>query len=180
MRDVRYLWPAFVVLVSALEGAAACSEPFAGEPPVQTGTKVRLLAPEVVDQRIQGTVVESNPESMVVGTEARQRLTVPWRAITRLEVTTGRRSHALKGFAIGAGAGVALSVVLPKCVNEGCTSEIGFDSTFALLYGLGGGAWGALIGAMVKTDEWSSVPLRVAVAPTPGRGVRVLTSFSVR
>jgi hypothetical protein len=177
---MQYLWPALVILASAFPGVAAWSEPIAAEAPVRVGTKVRLVAPEVVGQRIQGTVVETNLESLVVGTEGQRHLTVPWRAITRLEVSTRRHSHTRKGLVIGAGAGVALSVVLPKCVNEGCTSDVSFDPTFALLYGLGGSMWGALIGAMVKTDEWSSVPLGVAVTPTPGRGVRVLISISVR
>ena len=179
-RSGQYLWSSFFVLASAFLGAAAWSEPIAAAEPVPVGTKVRLLAPDVVSQRIQGTVVESNLESVVVGTEGQGRLTVPWQAITRLEVSAGQHSHTRKGFFIGAGAGAALSVVLPKCVNEGCTSDAGFDATFAVLYGLSGGACGALIGTMVKTDKWNSVPVRVAVAPTPGRGIRVVMSVTLR
>ena len=180
MRGVQYIWPSLVMMAFAVQGAAAWSEPIAEEVPVAAGTKVRLLAPDVVAERIQGTVVETNQESLVVSTEGQPRLAVPWRAITRLEVSTRQHSHTRKGLLIGAAAGAVLSVVLPKCVNEGCTSDASFDPTFAVLYGLGGGMWGALIGAMVKTDEWNSVPVRVAVAPTPGRGVRVVMSISIR
>jgi hypothetical protein len=138
------------------------------------------LAPDVRAGRIQGTVVETNHDFLVVGTGRQPRLAVPWRAITRLEVSTRRHSHGRTGFLIGAAAGAALSVVLPKCVNEGCTSQAGFDPTFAVLYGLNGALCGALIGAMVKTDEWNSLPLHVAVTPTPARGVRVAISVRVR
>jgi hypothetical protein len=45
----------------------------------------------------------------------------------------------------------------PKCVNEGYASDVGFDP-----------------------DEWRSVPLRIAVAPMPGCGVRVVVAVGPR
>lgn len=179
-RSGRFLHVALLVTTPAVLGAANGSDPPAAAEPVSLGARVRLFAPGVASQVVQGVVVESNPESVVVGTEGQGRLTVPWRAITRLEVSSGERSNATKGFLIGVGAGAALSVVLPKCDNEGCSSDAGFDATFAIAYGLIGGAIGKIIGSQVKSEKWRPVPVGVAVAPTRGRGIRVVVSINLR
>lgn len=83
---------------------------------------------------------------------------------------------------IGAAAGAALSVVLPKCVNEGCVSGASFDPTFAVLYAFGGAMWGGLIGTAVKTESWRAVALesvRVGLVPTAGRGIGIGVSVDV-
>jgi hypothetical protein len=178
MESAEVLWPALVVMAVLVPGALA-AEDQEHLSLVTVGSRVRLLAPEISGQRLQGTVAEIGAESLTVDTDGHQRLGVPRRAITRLEVSTGQARHTLHGLAIGAGTGAVLSVVLPKCVNEGCTSEVGFDPTFASIYALGGAMWGALIGSLIKTDRWNLVSLdsvRVAVMPTHGRGVAVTIS----
>lgn len=180
-RGVPHVRTALLLAAFTLLSVEAWPQPIAGQSLVAPGSRARLLAPEVAGQAIQGTVAETGLESVVIlSSRGGERQTVPWRAITRLEVSTGRHGHAVKGLLIGAAAGMALSVVAPKCVNEGCSSEAGFDAAFAVAYGLGGSLWGGLIGAMVKTENWSAVPLRIAVAPTPGRGLRVALSISVK
>jgi hypothetical protein len=143
------------------------------------GAKVRVEAPLVSAGRIQGAVAELGATALVVSVDDR-RVTVPWRAITHMDVSAGQRRHALRGLLIGAGVGAALSIVMPKCVNEGCSTEVGFEPVFALMGALGGSAWGSLIGALVKTEDWKAVSVRLAVAPMPRRGASVAVSIAIR
>jgi hypothetical protein len=168
-------------LLGALTAAGIGASPAAAgtEAALVEGAKVRLEAPAVSAGRIQGAVAELGATALVVAVDER-RVTVPWRAITRMDVSAGERRHALRGLLIGAGAGAALSIVMPKCVNEGCSTEVGFEPVFALMGALGGSAWGSLVGALVKTDDWKASSARLSVAPTPRRGVIVALSISIR
>jgi hypothetical protein len=101
---------------------------------------------------------------------------VPRQAITQLDVSTGRHGHALKGMIIGAASAAALFALIPRdqyCADlrpgEYCPTQ----AELAGLGAIGGAAWGALIGHLIKSDRWSSVPLEqvhVSLAPALGRG----------
>jgi hypothetical protein len=173
-RRVRFLLGALTAAWIGASPAAAGTEAALVE-----GAKVRVEAPEVSAGRIQGAVAELRAAALVVSVDGR-RVAVPWRAIRRMDVSAGERRHALRGLLIGAGAGALLSIVMPKCVNEGCTSEVGFDPAFALVGALSGSAWGSLIGALVKTEDWKAVSVRLAVAPMPRRGASVAVSIAIR
>jgi len=151
--------------------------------PLMVGTRVRILAPTVVQGRIEGMVLEVDEQSVVVSNDDRAPLKVARRAITQLEVSRGRHRQALKGMLIGAAIGAAVLAVSPGCY-AGCSfnSSSGSDRAQGSALGLLGGAlWGVGIGALVKADRWSVVPLeqvRVSVGPTRGRGIAL--SLSVR
>lgn len=141
------------------------------------GSRVRLAAPAALAGRVQGLVLTMDDDALLVGTDHGPPVRVPREAITRLEVSTGRRGRALKGAAIGGAIGGVVFAGIPR--EEYCVDYVGRGETCpsrAEMVGtgvVGGALWGLLIGHLVKTDRWSSVPLsgtRVSVAPARARG----------
>ena len=165
-----------------LPGEAGSQTQPEGISPVTLGSKVRLWAPTVVKGRLEGTVVESDEKSLVVGRDDRMPVRVSRQSITQLQLNTGRQRKALKGMLIGAGIGAALFQVTVSD-NGNCQNAITVCTTSrGQAAGLGlavGAAWGAGIGALIKRDRWSTVPLeRVALSlgPTRGRGMGLSVS----
>jgi hypothetical protein len=149
--------------------------------PIAVGTRIRLRAPTVVSGRIEGMIIEMDESSFLIGVNDRVPLTVSRQAISQLDMSTGQRRQALKGMIMGAGIGLAV-FTLAGAAYQGDGSGSARDWASLLGTGLGGGAiWGAGIGALIKSDRWSAVPLervRVSRAPTQRGGVRL--SLSVR
>jgi hypothetical protein len=145
--------------------------------PLTLGSRVRLSAPTIASRRIQGVVLQIDPEYLVIGGSRADPLRVSRRAITGLEIRTGRRGNAWKGMGIGAGFG-ALGWGIHPCVNEGCAK--GFSPELAVYGALLGGISGAGVGALIKSDRWSDVPLdrvRVGLIPARGRGAGLCLSI---
>jgi hypothetical protein len=157
-------------LALVLPSWAVAQESFDGSA-VLVGSKVRILAPTVVGGRLEGIVSQMDDQSLVVLQDNH-----PWRlprqAITSLDVGTGQKRRALKGMFIGAPIGAALIFLVPTGIP---TRRSASDSLHQAGFGLFlGAAYGAGIGALIKSERWSRVPLervRLSVAPTRGRGV---------
>jgi hypothetical protein len=102
-------------------------------------------------------------------------------AITKLDVRTGGRGHAIQG----AGLGFLLGFVIGLAAGDdppGGFMETRIDAGGkAMLGGIGLGLIGAGVGAFIKSDKWSEVPLdRVRprlVAQLDGVGVGVVLRF---
>jgi hypothetical protein len=155
---------------------AGSQEQLASPFPLTVGSRIRLLAPTVVTGRIEGMVIQLDGRSMLVGANGRTPVSVPHQAITRLEVSTGRRGHALLGLGIGAAVGAGLGAALG---STGCVPAVGCGQSYsggaAAVGAVGGAAWGAGIGALIRTDRWSAVPLerlRLSLGPIRG-GLRI-------
>src|SRR6185436_12700435 len=162
MRSKRYVHSARIVLaLLALQPEARAEDVTGLSSTVVAGSKVRVAAPSAFKGRI----------------------TVPRDAVTDLEVSFGKRRRALKGMLIGAGIGAFL-FPYGDCYDQSTgTTMSGCHPWTAqnVLKGAGLGAlWGAGIGALVKSDRWSSVPLgRVRVSVLPARGGGIGASVSV-
>jgi len=94
---------------------------------------------------------------------------------TQLEVSTGRHRNAGKGLLIGAASGTALFALIPPCAGSEAEQPCPTKAQMVGIGAVGGAAWGALIGALIKSDRWTSAPLaptRLSLAPTRGRGVK--------
>jgi hypothetical protein len=151
--------------VRSQEGAPMAS-------PAIVGKKVRLLAPAIVNGRIEGVVLKMDQQGFVIGQAEGTHLRVPRQTVTRLEVSTGRRRHTLKGMCIGAGVFVLLST--PIVVSGRVPAR---DAPLAAV---AGAMWGAGIGTLVEGERWSAVPLGPV---TPGPAERTTSSrllFTVR
>jgi hypothetical protein len=165
------------VVLAAASGIAKADEPIDTLGPVVVGSRVRLLAPSVVADRIEGLVLDIDDDALLVGSDHAPPVRVPRDAVARLEVSTGRRGHALQGMVIGgAASGLLFGVIdqqeycaeyydpLDKCPSRAEMVGIGV---------FGGAVWGLLIGHLMKGDRWSAVPtdrLHVRLAPARSRG----------
>ena len=153
---------------------------------ITVGSKVRFQAPSAIQGPIQGTLMEMDEESLMVSTENQRPFRVSRQAITQLELSTGRRGHARTGLIIGAAVGAAFGAVIPLdfgCTqaqlavrDSSCIESRGAMIALGVLADAGGGA---LIGHLIKSDRWSSVPperIRVSLAPTRWHGARLSMS----
>ncbi len=123
-----------------------------------------------------GTFVRWSDDTLLVLSNG-NTLALPLDAVTRLDVSRGRKTNTGKGAEIGFLLGGVVGAVIGYASYEECEGVCfgDFGSGFAafvggLVGGLGGGAVGALIGSSTKTDRWREVPLdrvRVSLGPQP-------------
>lgn len=151
-------------------GAAPLRAQEAG-PTIRAGAHIRIAAPSAgIPYRARGMVDSATADLLFVrqlsdppALRSRGQVSVPMRAVTRLEVRTGQRS---RNGAIGAGAliGLAAGILIPVGVALATDSFNEPDS-----WGWGGVAigaagiapWtagiGAAIGALLPVDRWQQV-----------------------
>ena len=128
------------------------------------GSRVRITSPELRGGIAHGFLEPSTADSLMFSGERVSRA-----SITRIEVSTGRKSHWLAGVGIGlvlgAGAGVALT-----CPTYCGDIDNGFVVPLAAAT-LGGVGMlvGGLIGAATHSEHWSAASLPI-VAIQPGIG----------
>jgi hypothetical protein len=178
-KPARSLWPVVVVSGLLLPGAAWSEEEPKAETAITPGSRIRLSAPTVAVERIEGTVIQMDQTSVSISAGDRASVSVPRESITRLEVNTGRHRQTKAGALTGAVIGAALGAAHPCFAMVGCDEQNA--GAAALIYGLTGAGYGAIVGALIKVDRWTALPLdRVRVTPvaTPGRGVGLSVSFS--
>lgn len=130
----------------------------------EVGQRIRVTAPEVLLERRVGQLLWLDRDSLVLAgadAAAPERWVVPAEAITRLEVFDGRRAHAGRGFLIGAGTGLAVGLI--GISGDGtCSGSGNYGELCAIVVTgttLAGGVLGMLIGAVVRTDRWNSIPV---------------------
>ena len=89
-------------------------------PPLAQGDRVRVRAPSVADGAIVGRLLRADQGALAVTRSDDSVVDVPRSAIRALEIFAGRRSHPLKGAAIGAlaGAGVVLGQTLAEVPGD--------------------------------------------------------------
>jgi len=150
--------------------------------PVSVGSRIRIQAPASIQGRIEGTVMAMDETSLLISTNDQRPLTVRRQDIASLEVSAGRQRSAIQGTVIGAIAGILLLQTSVRDQCAGNDTACYTDRSRATVDGLVGGAiWGAGIGALIKRDRWMAVPVesvRLSVAPSRGRGVRLSLSFA--
>jgi len=136
-----------------------------GDPTVAVGSRVRIRAPTLTSDRIEGTLIGVDESTFLVESKDRERLTVPRDAVTHLAVSAGQRRWKLRGALIGAGFGLL-------AIGAGGSQASPLVTCSALL--------GTGIGALVRSDRWQKVPLdrvHASVTPLP-RGVALTVSFA--
>jgi hypothetical protein len=168
-------------MLLALSGATPIAPPAPGE-------RVRY---SVSDQThpTAATVVDAGEGWMVVRPDRGREVRVATDGLTRLEVARGRRSRAAEGAGLGFLTGAAVGGVLglTACIDAAPSDRFGFSTqndycssgnaglglVVGGVFGAGGAALGALVGAAIKTDHWRRVPTHpvttsLSVAPTRG------------
>jgi hypothetical protein len=169
-----------IVAALALGDAAAAAQAF---PQLQPGTRVRIRAPNLVDGLLTGKIASRSADSVVVAGEAGEEFTVPFAAMSELNVSRGV-SHArggLTGAIWGAGIGLGFGLVFAVPNSQhGSQSNYGLGPPTAaegVLLGVGGGAViGFSLGALGGSEQWERlrIPASIAVIPVRrGLGFRV-------
>jgi hypothetical protein len=163
--------------------AVAVSGLLANAPPAAAGGlggcygKVRITAPAVSDRRLEGTLLDADPEAVSLWRKGHPSLRIPRTSIVRVEECrqAGRKG---RGAAKGALAGLAAALVLgAMAAGEDSPGYVSFDygEAFALsaLLTVPLGTWIGM--GLAPEEEWRTTRLddiRIGVAPTRGGGMR--------
>jgi hypothetical protein len=130
---------------------------------LSVGSRVRLQLNHS-NQRVEGSLLSLSDQSfMLLGSESRS-VSFPRPIVERVEISRGRKGHWVRGLIAGCALGVLIGAVEPPtCTNGVCGTRASNISD----YSLGFGMFGALLGALYKTDRWIDVPTDrlVNVAP---------------
>jgi hypothetical protein len=171
------------------------------QPPFKPGNRVRITAPGGFAPTGTVTFVAVSTDTLVVrlGTNT---WSVPIAAVTRLEVSRGRKSFgtrrgAIIGGLVGAVSGAIIGAAsyeepapcVPKtfldCVDfdvfqGGTSTAVSTAVAGAVLGAVAGAAIGGLLGSVIKTERWEGVALyRLRVSVVPQRDGRFALGFSV-
>jgi len=140
---------------------------------VPAGALVRVTAPSVAKGRLTGTLVSASEQAIVLALPDSEPRTIPRRAMTRLEWSSGYHRNAIPGALVGGVlGGVCLGALSYAVCDDPATCSVSLP---AVGVGIALGALpGAGIGALIRTRDWRDVePARVhfSLAPVRGRGV---------
>jgi hypothetical protein len=119
----------------------------------EEGTRVRVTAPDHIEQRCVGHVVASD-DPLLVKEKHGTVCSIPLVQIELLEVSRGR--NRTKGALIGAGVGGVALGVLGVLACDGEKVYVDCESMF-LWGGLTGAIPGALLGLALAPERWSPV-----------------------
>jgi len=158
-------------------------------PPIETGSRIRVTAPALGIDKLVGTSVEADATRIrVQADDQASPMTISLADMTRLEVSQGRKSNALKGLGVGALIGAPIGAVLGYLASPEqssgeavCTgSTVSCVAVGAAAVGVTGALVGLGIGALAKSERWEEVPLdRLRVNIVPLRDGRFALGLSV-
>jgi hypothetical protein len=167
-------------LAAAIVLGAMAASAAAAEPTVTIGARARVTAPSVSAGCVEGTLAAVDSETLtIVSEDDDRRVEVPRSRITKLEVVKGKKSRWAIGALVGAGAGVLLGVVASNPPSSADQFQI--DGGAVAVCGAVGAAGGALVGAVLRTDRWTSVPadtVTLSIGPVPGPGIALAMRVS--
>ena len=142
--------------------------------PLTIGTRVRVTVREDgSERRLVGPLRTFDSEALALTTEdGGERLSLPRANITRIEVSRGSRSHAGKGFLVGAVLGLAAIAVVEAAHGDNYEAP---DNYGLIVAGsvAGGALVGAGIGALMRSERWEAQPWAVGPGRRAGTPVSV-------
>jgi hypothetical protein len=150
---------------------------------VQPGQRVRVRSTVAHTPELVGVVETIKPDTLMVRDDDRSMATaVPLATVDRLQVSRGRHSKwitgAAVGFVVGAGTGAILGAAGHNesdfIFGPGASAFLG-----AVLLAPVGALTGTVVGLLVKTERWQTVPLG-RVGPSVGRGPDGRLTLGVR
>lgn len=175
MRASRLAWTVVALGLAIGSGVVAAAE----EGPIRTGARLRVTT--ATSPAVVGTLASRDATTLTLatdGNDAPRRLDLS--AITRLEVSRGRKSHWLAGLLVGAAAGAAFGAY--ACSGSGLDCSEGETAPAIAYLGAIGAASGALVGALIRTTRWETTSperLVVGVVPVRGRGLGLSVRLSL-
>src|SRR5687768_3836163 len=129
-----------------------------------SGARVRIASPQLAGGRTAGLVERLTPDTIVVAGRAISRS-----SITRIDLSSGRRSQWRKGMGIGAATGFAIGAIVGVVGCQGYDVD-GLPLICAGFLGGAGGVLGlgigGLLGSTTQGEAWSRIPLaRIRATP---------------
>ena len=108
---------------------------------------------------VYGTLLRSNPDSLwLLGQGVGDTLAVGRAKAARIQTFNGRTSEAGKGALIGGGVGVAIALGLIAAYSSDLENpNAGYLLLGTAIFGAGGALIGALIGGLIRKDDWVDV-----------------------
>ena len=159
---------------------------------LRPGARVRLRIGTQSPQWLLGTIARLTADTLWMRWGGpSEPIAIGWSAISELQVSRGRRSHARRGALVGAivggalGIGIGASWIGEPCTNPlttplGCTSP-GVLMPVAILSAAAGGAlWGVLVGAVVGTESWDHIPTDQGHGSFGPRDARIGVGATIR
>jgi hypothetical protein len=134
---------------------------------IATGTRVRILSG---DSLTAGHVVQSTPDSIVVGRDGGGHLALSWNDVDRTDYSAGTRGNAGRGALVG--AGLMSLFAIGSVAFEGTDDdesafrgdEWGAEILIIVLplFAAVGAGVGAIVGSMIRTERWHMLPISVS------------------
>ena len=140
-----------------------------------SGQRVRVKAPSISRHAFFGSIVRITADTLFVEKKTLRKVrvaAVPIDAVTKLEISRGKRGNAGKGFVAGSLIGGVIGVGFSKMKLFG--EEIGPAPIF--VFGGGGALIGICFGVMTSTDRWevtSLKRLRLGISPQRNRTIQL-------
>jgi hypothetical protein len=142
------------------------------------GPRVRVRVWTPLNEPQVGTLIDLRRDTLLLETEEADTVHIARAAVTRFEVSQGRRSHVGQGVLIGAVAAGATGYLLGKGLDHTSVCTSGCEWAVAAPFAAGGAVLGALVGALARTEHWQDVSadrFRLSVAPRY-RGIGLVAS----
>lgn len=176
---------AFAAAVAAV--AASVSLEAQDAPSLQPGARVRVFAPSLPTSGLVGTVVGLSRETLTLeAAKAPVSFVLARSELTRIEVSTGQRTHVRRDMGIGLLIGATGGAIAGRASGDDKGSWFGMTSwekarIGAVVFGVAGALAGALVAGNTSTEEWKLVPLRSGsrVSLAPRSDGRVALTYSV-
>lgn len=158
------------VVFAGLAWSAAAAQ---AQTPLQPGQRVRVRSTVAHTPEVAGVFEGVRGDSLMVRDDDRSVATaVPLATVDRLQVSRGRHSHWITGAAIGFAVGAATGVIAGVAghndadwlFSSGASAFLG-----AVLLAPVGAVTGLVVGLMVRTERWQTVPLD-DIGPGVARG----------
>lgn len=132
---------------------------------LSVGARVRLTAPSVSRRPLVGELVRQHSTALEISQEDGSSASVPVRSIAKLQVSSGKKRKTLLGAFCGTALGVGITLIALRCQNPGyCEDTAGHIKAGLVVLGGGGAAIGAVAGTIIRTEQWTTVPVP---APRP-------------
>jgi hypothetical protein len=106
-------------------------------------------------------------------------LSVPVTSIAKLQVSSGRKRRTLVGALCGAALGVGITLIGTRCEHPAyCEDNAGYRTAGLVILGGGGALLGAGVGALIRTERWTTVPIPAPERISARRGATL--AFTLR
>ena len=149
--------------------------------PADVGVTVRIHSVNRDTERLTGVLLSATSQNLVIRLESGTTDVISTSTIKKVEVTEGSRRHAghgaLMGFVGGAAVGGAYGTFNDDAFGFGCDGYgcSGGEAVAggAYLLSVLGALGGALVGGLVRTDDWVEVPPDLLYADRPAEELGV-------